>query len=700
MGKKVVIQIIADAVQAIASIKGVGGALDNLSGKAKNVGGKISDFGKGLGAVTTVPIIGALGAAAKVALDFDTQMGDAGRALDLSAQKMIGFKKEVLNAAPALGMLPTKFAEIATEAGKLGVASDKILDFSKLVAKGAMATGADAVEMAKNLAALQTITGATIPDLEKLVATANKIDDAIGGSTPEILEFTRQTAASGKLLKISTKELAAYGGTMQSLGIQNAVAYRAMGKMMTTLGAPQTLSKAQMKGLNDLGISAEDMAARMKVSGSGGIQFFLGKIREVAKTDAQRALGAVKELIGADFGDEVLTSALALDKLQLALKYAGDDSGNLAKFQDEVNKKLKGNAGQIEIFKANLAKTGIIIGSALLPPLNQLLTTITPLIDKFGKFAEVNPKMVELGLVVTGLVAVVAPLIVGFGMVVGALGSIGAAVGSVIGFLGTVAAVIGTVVGVVISAPGLVAVGIAAAVAAIAYAGYQIVQNWDWIKQQAVNIWNATGKAFNNFGAGFYRGMNAIGNWGANMVNGIVNGFSGLGTRFNQIAGYVVDWGNWIIKAALNAGTGLMQALGNGIYNAASYPFKAIQDIVTRIRAYLPGSDAEMGALSDLTASGKALPATFAAGMINNTSPVSRAASATSSAAMPAVSRAPALASAGGGGGTVTFNFQPNIEISNGATKEDARLIIETLRPYARELQTMISQFNTREARR
>jgi phage-related protein len=464
---------------------------------------------------------------------------------------------------------------------------------------------------------------------------------------------------------------------MQSLGIQNGVAYRTMNKMMTTLAAPQVLTDAQVAGLKALGVTTEEMAARMKKSGSGGIQFFLEKVKAIAASDPQKALGAIKQLMGADFGDEVLTSALAVDKFSQALKYAGDDAGNLAKFQGEVEKKLGGSAGQIQIFQANLTKIGIVIGTAILPALNQVLTAIIPVLNQFGRFAQANPRIVQTGVVILGVVAAIAPLLIAIGSVISAVGTIAGAVSAAIPIIAGIGGAIATVVGIVVSAPVLIGVAIAAAVGAIVAGGYAIYKNWDWLRRQASSIWNGVGSAI--YGA----------------VGGVYNAVK---SAFAQIGNYVLSFGNWAIKTFSVAGSNLMIAFANGIQNAASYPFKVIQDFVGRIRAYLPGSDAKVGALSDLTASGRALSQTFAVGM-GDTKAITSAVSRIASAATPKVT-APALAGTGTGGSSTVLNFQPTINLSGSASESDGRKLIEQMDLWATEIIDILDRNRARNNRR
>ena len=100
-----------------------------------------------------------------------------------------------------------------------------------------------------------------------------------------------------------------------------------------------------------------------------------------------------------------------------------------------------------------------------------------------------------------------------------------------------------------------------------------------------------------------------------------------IGSGIGQVVSAAQDLANQTLTAVSNmasrwadAGRGFVEALGNGIRSAAQSAIGAVQDVVSNIRSLLPGSDADRGPLSDLTASGRALPATFAAGIASGAS--------------------------------------------------------------------------------
>lgn len=64
-----------------------------------------------------------------------------------------------------------------------------------------------------------------------------------------------------------------------------------------------------------------------------------------------------------------------------------------------------------------------------------------------------------------------------------------------------------------------------------------------------------------------------------------------------------------------DAGSSLASSVASGIRSRISRIRNAARDAMSAARSYLPGSDADHGPLSDLTASGQALPETFAQGI-------------------------------------------------------------------------------------
>jgi len=165
-------------------------------------------------------------------------------------------------------------------------------------------------------------------------------------------------------------------------------------------------------------------------------------------------------------------------------------------------------------------------------------------------------------------------------------------------------------------------------------------------------------------------------------------------TAFTGLRDGVVGILNGLVAAAASAGTGMMTAFRDAIVSRANAALDAVRAIVAQIRNLLPGSDAEMGPLSDLTASGRALPATLAAGIMANAGAVRNAAMAMAAGAQttlggmmmapPGPGAAPGLGAGGrgqGAGGTTGQAVSVTINNPRGEPSETS--LVKQLRNLA-----------------
>ena len=126
--------------------------------------------------------------------------------------------------------------------------------------------------------------------------------------------------------------------------------------------------------------------------------------------------------------------------------------------------------------------------------------------------------------------------------------------------------------------------------------------------------------------------------WARDVVTGVWNFVRGL---FGTFGRFVTDAAASVLAAFMNlplvrtltdvfgavtsflagdttffeAGKRILVALGEGIWSAVTYPFEQLKRALGRLRSLLPFSDAEIGPLSALTASGAAILKTLGQGM-------------------------------------------------------------------------------------
>jgi len=183
-----------------------------------------------------------------------------------------------------------------------------------------------------------------------------------------------------------------------------------------------------------------------------------------------------------------------------------------------------------------------------------------------------------------------------------------------------------------------------------------------------------------------------------------------IGTAIAATAAAVATWAPWIVrpiwnltKTLFSAGANIIKALASGIWSAITFPARATEAVVAKIRGYLPFSPAHEGPLRNLnririveTIAESIRPGPALAA-------IRRTAAAIAIAAPIAVAPmmvAPAIAgSARGGqaGGGTTIVYSPTIHMPPGSNAAD---VLAVLRTHSRELKEIIDGRRTHEERR
>jgi TP901 family phage tail tape measure protein len=451
---------VAEAIEILVALK-TNEAIASFNGMmAKFSGQNFTAIGNAMTAGLTVPIVAGLGVATSEAVKFNSAMQSSARTLSLSKTETAALSKEILTMAPSLGLLPTEFANVAAEAGKLGVAKNEVAAFGKVLASLSTITDVPIGEFTKKAGAIKTIFQQNTAEFEKFGAAVNTLDDNIGGTTPNILEFTARVGAIGKSVGLTAGEVAAFGAVFETVGIapeRASTAFQNFANQLFTINAASPNARAAFESM---GYSAATFGQTMRANPTAALSEFLGRLNAIPDP-VQRSELLIK-IFGKSSSAEIAALATQSGKLSEAFKMAGNDTANLAKMQSEVANKMNDPAVQAKVLQAQFNALGIQIGSVLVPLLSQLLQVITPVAQKMSAFLANNPEWAKFFVVAAGGAAVLGPLVIAIGSVVTAVSTIGTAVaGASAAFAGLGAATTG--LGAVMGGVGAAVTGFGAA---------------------------------------------------------------------------------------------------------------------------------------------------------------------------------------------------------------------------------------------
>ena len=714
-------------------------ALQTFDGFVNKIsaGNRIAAVGTGLTKGLTVPIVAGLGLATSKAIEFNSAIGNSARSLDLSRDETEAFRGEVLKLAPSLGLLPAQFADVAGAAGKLGVQKNEIAEFGRVL--GTLATISDTPieQFTQKAGTIKTVFNLNTKETEIFGAAVNKLDDAVGGSTPNIMEFTSRVAAVGKNMGFSASEVAAFGSVFETVGLgpdRAATAFQNFANQLFTINAATPKAK---EAFESLGYSAEEFGQVMARDPKRAVIEFLDKVNGIE--DPVRKSTVLLEIFGKESGSAIASLATQSGKLNEAFKLTGDTTGNLAKMNSEFAAKMKDPAIQAKVLQSQMESIGISIGTVMIPVLTQAIGVLMPVVESFGAFLALNPEWAKLIVMVAGFAAVIGPTVALVGTLIGAFTTVagwaGVVWGSITSLAGGFSLLISVVGGVTVGIGTIITVmgGVVVAVGALAAAFFF---NWGGIRDKTVWLGNALLSTF----TGAMRGVYSVVTTGASMIfQGYASLFSRIISGVGQLSGHVINSfssmmsraasavassGSYVYSAVVNtvnripsaisslgaacynAGLGLMRQLASGIQAMAGHVYSQAQNVVGSVRNLLPFSPAKEGPLKDLDKSGESLFRTFAnnldpdylrskinQGLENlgiNARVEAAMAPATATAGAPTRATIPApVGIPGESAAPLTVNFTQNVEISASMSASE---IMDTLKRRQREFLDLIRQ--------
>jgi TP901 family phage tail tape measure protein len=463
---------------------------------------------------------------------------------------------------------------------------------------------------------------------------------------------------AAKQYGVSIEQLSAAVGQLNTMGLQGSLAGTAFGAAMRNMN----------KASKTLGFTIARTA-------DGGVDFAatLDVIR--AKYHDKMGLPEVQMAFQQAFGDEgVRAMSLLLGDLgsfRKGLDAVTMSSGTAAAAQRRVESTGSSTwrrlANQVEDLKVG-------IGEGLAPTLAELEPKIRRAVQWLREFVGEHPGLVKLAagmaLLTTGTLSVLGPVMLAGGLIVQAVGS-SLRVFSLLGRMMTLVTaqtwlfnaalwanpltwVVVAVVALIAAIVGLIVYWDEVS-AAVGRAGSWIRETWGslvgwfsglwgrvvavfqtamtWLRKVLVKgfailaivmggpvVWTivavtAIRKHWTRIQA-FFSGL-----WAR--IKGIVSAaLAGIWERLQLLPGQImavlgqaVEFVKSLPGVFFDAGVGLFEAMLAGLKSVATRIIRFVKDVLTEVRSYLPFSDAKVGPLSELTASGRAFATTWSAGI-------------------------------------------------------------------------------------
>lgn len=410
----------AEASRSRAALAQVSAVTGEIAEKSGNIAKKF--------APASLAFAGAGVAATKAAVEFESAFAGVEKTVDGTTEQLAALRQGILDMAEEIPASTTEIAAVAEAAGQLGIATDDVLDFTRVMIDLGEATNLSADEAASALAKFANITGTTADEYSKLGSTIVDLGNNFATTERDIVEMATRLASAGTVAGLSEQDILALSTAMSSVGIEAEAGGTAMTQTLTAI------SKAVSAGGDDLetfakiaGVSASEFADMWGNEPIDAISAFIGGLGKMNE-NGEDTISVLDELglSGIRQSNMLRALALASDVLDDAVTTANTAWDENIALSNEASKRYATTESQMKILRNGLNNLAISIGDILLPIINKIVAGLQNAIDWFSNLDDGVKKTI---LIVGGLIAAISPVA---GIISGIAGAMSKLTGTVI----------------------------------------------------------------------------------------------------------------------------------------------------------------------------------------------------------------------------------------------------------------------------
>lgn len=534
----------------------------------------------------------------KLAVEFESAMADVKKVVDFDTPKQFKeMEQDILRLTRTIPMAGTELAKITASGGQLGVARKDLPKFTETIAKMSVAFDMSADQAGDSMAKLANVYQIPIDQIGKLGDAVNHLSNSSPAKAGDIINTLGRVGGVAKQFGLTEIQTTSLSNAFISLGKTPEIAGTAINGMLTKLMTADKQGAKFQKALKNMGMESKDLKKAIKENGEQALMDFL---KQVGKLPKENQMGALVDLFGLEYADDVavLVSGLETYKKSIdELKKTSKDGkpAFIGSMDKEFAARSATTANNWQIFKNSLTEIGITAGSVLLPALNQLMTTIRPIINSFADWASKNPEVVSaLVHLAAGFAALkvgglmfrfvgneLSGFMVSFRLAKALLGVDWLA--TVIRFksgIGALARIFGVVkTAATLLGSGLMSLGrfllmspIGIALALLGVAAYMLYKNWDGVVGGAKALWqdlsNFISGVVNSIASFFgtcWERIKAFFNSGIGNISAQIINWSPLGLFYQSFASVMSWFGVQLPSSFTQFGANIIQGLWNGL---------------------------------------------------------------------------------------------------------------------------------------
>ena len=282
-----------------------------------------------------------------------------------------------------------QIANMIESAARMNIAKDELEDFVRLNTQMAIAFDAqNPDELVESFGKVSKNFNLTQKQTKELADTINYLDDNAISKGTGIIGYMNRVAGIAAIAKITDKNMAALGSTLQTLGAEEEDSATAVTTIFTRLGVAGNHEEVD-GALKKLKLNPQKIAKGMAKDAQSTLMLIVNKIKGLdddAKSDVMKGLVGIPHI-------KTISKLVANTeewRRQIELANSEAAKGSMGR---EFDTRMKALSASTQIFTNRLFNLKTAIGGTLAPTLHNILDKLGGVVDKFKAWIETNPEL-------------------------------------------------------------------------------------------------------------------------------------------------------------------------------------------------------------------------------------------------------------------------------------------------------------------
>lgn len=333
----------------------------------------------------------------KTSIEFESAITGVFKTVDGTDEQLAEITRGIKDMSTEIPATTTEISSVAEAAGQLGIATDDVLSFTRVMIDLGESTNLSADEAASSLAKFANITGTSADNYSRLGSVVVDLGNNFATTEADIVAMSTRLAGAGTLAGLSEAEIMALAAAMSSVGIEAEAGGTAMTQTLSAIESAVATQSAELTEFARIaGMTAAEFSSAWNSSPIEALQAF---ITGLGGLDAQ---GESSVLVLEKLGLTGIRQSNMLKSLGLAAETLGGSIQTANKAWDEntaltieAGKRYATTESQLKMLRNSYGNLQVAIGDVFTPTLAELSEVGSDVLESITEFVENNPEFVK-----------------------------------------------------------------------------------------------------------------------------------------------------------------------------------------------------------------------------------------------------------------------------------------------------------------